>query len=124
MIYGIRVSRKYNNKAIESHKLWRTGIKLIDSAIAITCAFIIDEFVLVSVDAHAVEFIAGIISMIEFWSILESMCELYPKWAVWKILEKVIKAKGEKYLEVNLDDELPNNTKDNTNTTETNTKSI
>jgi hypothetical protein len=39
--------------------------------------------------------------------LLESLCELHPKWKVWSVLKKVIKAKGEKYLDVKLDEELP-----------------
>jgi len=39
--------------------------------------------------------------------LLESLCELQPKWKVWSVLKKVIKAKGEKYLDVKLDEELP-----------------
>jgi hypothetical protein len=43
---------------------------------------------------------------------LESLCELHPKWKVWSILKKVIKAKGEKYLDVKLE-ELPDDTNNN-----------
>jgi len=110
-IYGYRVSRKYNHKAIESGKLKATVKKLVDAIVAICGAFIIDQFIIVSLSLHAVEFVAGIIAFVEFWSILESMSDLYPKWAVWKILRKVIKKKGEKYLDINLDNELPTDNK-------------
>jgi hypothetical protein len=56
---------------------------------------------------HAVEIVAGMIALVEFWSLLESFSDLYPKWKIWKILKKVIKAKGEKYLDIPLDKELP-----------------
>ena len=55
------------------------------------------------------------IALVEFWSLLESFSDLYPDWKIWKILRKVIKAKGEKYLDISLDKELPddsNNSKD------------
>ena len=65
------------------------------------------QLIITSIDLHAIEFIAGAIALVEFWSLLESLCELHPKWKVWSVLKKVIKAKGEKYLDVKLDEELP-----------------
>ena len=111
-VYGYRVSRKYKQKKIESNKLWKTINKIKDAGIAIASAFIIDQFIITSLALHAVEFVAGLISLVEFWSMLESLCELYPKWAVWNILKKVIKAKGEKYLDINLDELSDNNNMD------------
>lgn len=103
-LYGYKVSRKYNYKKIESRKAWKTGWKIRDIIVMICGAFTIDQFIVTSLDLHAVEFVAGVVSLIEFWSILESLCELHPKWKIWSVLKKVIKAKGEKYLDVKLEE--------------------
>lgn len=55
------------------------------------------------------------IALVEFWSLLESFSDLYPDWKIWKILRKVIKAKGEKYLDISLDKELPDDSNTKTN---------
>lgn len=109
-IYGYKVSKKYGQIKLESHKAWKTIYKIRDAVIAICGAFTIDKLIITSIDLHAIEFIAGAIALVEFWSLLESLCELHPKWKVWSVLKKVIKAKGEKYLDVKLDEELPNDT--------------
>lgn len=109
-LYGYKVSRKYNQKKIESRKAWKTGWKIRDIVVIICGAFTIDQFIVTSLNLHAVEFVAGVIALIEFWSIIESLCELHPKWKIWKVLKKVVKAKGEKYLDVNLDDLSDDNT--------------
>lgn len=100
-IYGYKVSRKYKKRKIESSKIWKTVNKLTEAVTLIVGAHIIDTFVVVSLDLHAVEFLAGVICFTEFWSILESLSELHPK-GPWRFLKKVIKAKGEKYLEIDL----------------------
>ena len=99
-IYGYKVSKKYGHPKIESHKAWKTIWKTRDAAVAITSASIIDQLVVTSINLHAVEIVAGMIA-------LESFSDLYPQWKIWKILKKVIKAKGEKYLDISLDKELP-----------------
>lgn len=114
-LYGYKVSKKCGHPKIESHKAWKTLWKVRDAGVAITSASIIDQLIITSVNIHAVEIVAGMIALVEFWSLLESFCELYPKWKIWKILKKVIKAKGEKYLDISLDKDLPddsNNSKD------------
>lgn len=114
-IYGYKVSKKYGHPKIESHKAWKTIWKMRDATVAITSASIIDQLIVTSINLHAVEVIAGMIALVEFWSLLESFSDLYPDWKIWKILRKVIKAKGEKYLDISLDKELPDdsNTKKN-----------
>lgn len=92
-IYGYKVSKKYGHPKIESHKAWKTIWKTRDAAVAITSASIIDQLVVTSINLHAVEIVAGMIALVEFWSLLESFNDLYPKWKIWKILKKVIKAK-------------------------------
>ena len=112
-IYGYKVSRKCGHAKIESHKAWKTLWKIRDACVAITSASIIDSFVIQSINLHAVEIVAGMIALVEFWSLLESFCELYPKWRIWRILKKVIKAKGEKYLDISLDKDLPDDSNNN-----------
>lgn len=109
-IYGYFVSKKYGKTKIESHKAWKTICKLRDAIVAICGAFTIDKLIITSIDLHAIEFIAGAMAVVEFWSLLESLCELHPKWKIWRFLKTVIKAKGEKYLEVNLDKVLTDDT--------------
>lgn len=103
-IYGYKVSKKYNYTKIESRKAWKTVWKIRDIIVLIAGAFTIDQFIVTSLNLHAVEFVAGIVALVEFWSLLESLCELHPKWKIWTVLKKVIKAKGEKYLDVKLDE--------------------
>ena len=60
--------------------------------------------ILKSFDAHLVEFFAGAIAGVELWSIIENLSTLYPD-GPWKILNKFIKSKGEKYLDITIDKE-------------------
>lgn len=103
-VYGYKVSRRCGQPKIESHKAWKTLWKIRDTFVAVASASVIDGMIITSVDLHAVEIIAGMVALVEFWSLLESFCELYPQWKIWKTLKKVIKAKGEKYLDVKLDE--------------------
>lgn len=105
-IYGYKVSKKYGHQKIESGKAWKTIWKTRDAFVAITSAHIIDQLVIQSISLHAVEVVAGMIALVEFWSLLESFSDLYPQWKIWGILKKVIKSKGEKYLDISLDKEL------------------
>ena len=115
-IYGYRVSRKYGHKKIQSSKLKDTGTKLTETTLLISSAHIFDTYIIPTIDLHAVEVVAGMVCLVEFWSILESFCDLYPKWKLWKILSRVIQSKGEKYLEVELDDILTTKKDDERNT--------
>ena len=47
-----------------------TFYKLRDSVVAICGAFTIEKFIITSINLHAVEFIAGAIALVEFWSFL------------------------------------------------------
>lgn len=109
-VYGYKVSKKYGHPKIESHKAWKTIWKMRDATVIITSASIIDQLIVSSINLHAVEVVAGMIALVEFWSLLESFNDLYPSWKIWKVLKKVIKAKGEKYLDISLDKELPDDT--------------
>ena len=96
-IYGYMVSRKYGYKKFESNKAWKTLNKLFEAGMLVTCAHIIDAYVVTSICLHAVEFVSGSVCFVEFISLLESLSDLHPK-GPWRVLQNIIKAKGEKYL--------------------------
>lgn len=105
-ILGVRVSYSKGIKP-QSRKFWSTIRKLGWSSIILSCAHLIDAYILVSFHAHLVEGFAGIIAGVELWSILENLQTLDPT-GPWRIFKKFIKTKGEKYLEVTIDkDDLP-----------------
>ncbi len=120
VILGYRVSRKYGHKKIESHKLWKTINKMSEAVLLIIGAYVIDTFIVTSLDLHAVEFVSGMICGTEFISWLESMKDLHPNCKLCKVMDKilgqVIKAKGEKYLGIDIDiNDLKTNNNDNSN---------
>ena len=87
--------------------------KLRDAIVAICGAFTIEKFIVTSIDLHAIEFIAGAIALVEFFSLLENLGKLHPRWKVWNILKKIAKKKGEQILDVELDGELSDDTNSN-----------
>lgn len=87
--------------------------RIRDAIVAICGAFTIDQFIITSIDLHAVEFISGAIALIEFWTLLQNLSVIHPKWKIWGLLSKVITKKGEEILDVKLDDILT----DDANTT-------
>ena len=85
-----------NQKKFESRRLWKTLRKFG------WCGAI-----LVSIDTHLVEFFAGLIAGVELWSVIENLATLYPD-GPWKLLNKFIRKKGEKYLDITIDrEDLP-----------------
>lgn len=111
-IYGYKVSRKYGRTHLESNKLWKTLNKATESFIMITLAHLLDTYVITSLSLHLVEIVTGAICFSEFISLLESFIDLHPK-GPWKLLKNIIKAKGEKYLDVKIDEtELNDNIDD------------
>lgn len=105
-ILGTRVSL-VNGNGFESRKLWSTIKKFGWTAMAISCAHIMNTYIVVSVDLHLVELFAGMIGGVELWSIVENLQTLDPS-GPWKIFSKVIKTKGEKYLDITIDkNDLP-----------------
>lgn len=86
--------------------------KLRDSVVAICGAFTIEKFIITSINLHAVEFIAGAIALVEFWSLLDSLSIIHPDWKIWSILKRKVKKQGEELLDLTLDKELPD---DNSN---------
>lgn len=101
MILGIRVSI-LNGIKPQSRKLWSTIKKLGWSTMIISCAHLTDTFIIPSINTHLVEAFAGMIAGVELWSIVENLHTLDPT-GPWRIFEKFIKSKGEKYLDITID---------------------
>jgi hypothetical protein len=100
---GVKVSLA-NGYKCESRKLWKTLRKFGWCGAIIWFAHQVDTEILTSFNAHLVELFAGAISGVELWSIIENLSELYPD-GPWKILNKFIKSKGEKYLDITIEKE-------------------
>lgn len=103
------------NKLNKKHRTGLTELKklfyrLRDSIVAICGAYTIDKFIITSIDLHAVEFMAGAIALIEFWTLLENLSQIHPHWGIWRLLRKIIKKKGEQILDVELEDILSDDT--------------
>lgn len=106
-IYDCRSNKKETgvDTAVRCSK--KIFYKLRDSIVAICGAFTIERFIVTSINLHAVEFVAGAIVLVEFCELLKNLGRLHPEWKIWNILRKVIKKKGEKFLDIELDKELP-----------------
>lgn len=100
---GCKVAMKKGIKC-ESRKFWKTLRKIGWAGAIVWFANAIDVNILISFNAHLVEFFAGIIAGVELWSILENLSTLYPD-GPWRILNKFLKSKGEKYLDITIDKE-------------------
>lgn len=111
--YAVRVNTKNNRKKTGLKELIKMFYRIRDSIVAICGAFTIDKFIITSVDLHAVEFIAGAISLIEFWTLLENLSQIHPNWKIWTLLSRLVKKKGEQLLDVKLEDILPDDTNTN-----------
>lgn len=112
-LYKVQVNVRQNIRKTGLKELKKMFYRIRDSIVAICGAFTIDKFIITSVDLHAVEFIAGAIALIEFWSLIESLSVIHPNWKIWKLLEKTVKKKGEQILDVELDDILTDDTNTN-----------
>lgn len=103
---GSKIAFK-NQKKFESRRLRKTLRKFGWCGAIIWFANQIDVSILVSIDAHLVEFFAGLIAGVELWSVIENLATLYPD-GPWKLLNKFIRKKGEKYLDITIDrEDLP-----------------
>lgn len=100
---GCKVARSKGLKC-EARRFQRTLKKLVWCTALIWFANRIDVDILVSFNAHLVEIFAGVISGVELWSMLENLNTLFPN-GPWKILSKVLRTKGEKYLDITIDKE-------------------
>lgn len=103
MILGTKVSL-CKGEPFQSRKLWSTLKKFGWSSMAISCAHLMDTYIIVSFDAHLVELFAGMIGGVELWSMLENLQTLDPT-GPWKIFSKVLKTKGERYLDITIEKE-------------------
>lgn len=112
-VYGCKVNKKFKDDEFFARSKRLTSkifYKLRDAIVAICGAFTIEKFIVTSIDLHAIEFIAGAIALVEFFSLLEHLGKLHPKWKIWNILKRVVKKKGEQILDVELDEELSDDT--------------
>lgn len=100
---GCKVARSKGLKC-ESRRFRRTLKKLCWCCAIVWFANRIDVDILVSFNAHLVEASAGIIAGVELWSILENLNTLLPN-GPWRVLSKVLRTKGEKYLDITIDKE-------------------
>lgn len=101
MLLGIRVS-VLRKKPLQSRLAWRTLKKFGWSTMIISCAHLVDTYILVSFNAHLVEAFAGMIGGVELWSIVENLQTIDPD-GPWRVFGKFIKQKGEKYLDITID---------------------
>lgn len=113
--YTVQVNKLNHKTHTGLNELKKLFYRLRDSIVAICGAYTINKFIITSIDLHAVEFIAGAIALIEFWTLLENLSQLHPNWGIWKLLRKIIKKKGEQILDVKLEDILPNDTNTKSN---------
>lgn len=110
MYYGYKVSKKYGHKEIESSKIWKTINKIAEAGLLIVLACLLDRHIFMTYEElFAVRFAAGAICTAESLSLLESLRALHPKAWLSKILEKVVKSKAEKYLDVDISDIIEQN---------------
>ena len=112
-IYNVQVNVRNKKRNTGLKELKKMFYRIRDSIVAICGAYTIDVFIITSVDLHAVEFIAGAISLIEFWTLLENLSKIHPNWGIWRVLKRMVKKKGEEILDVNLDDTLSDDTNTN-----------
>ena len=105
MLYGIQVAKMQNSKITSSRTRKGTWNKIKAEFAIISLARLL-EFTVVGTTGVFV--LTGgatvIITLTELWSILENLNTLYPD-GPWRILSKVIKSKGEKYLDITIDKE-------------------
>lgn len=104
-------AKKYHNVVEHSRRLYsKIFYKLRDSIVAICGAFTIETFIITSISIPAVEFVAGAIALVEFFQLLENLGRIHSNWKIWGLLQRVIKKKGEQFLDVSLDKEFSDDT--------------
>lgn len=104
-------AKKYRNVVEQSRRLYsKIFYKLRDSIVAICGAFTIETFIITSISIPAVEFVAGAIALVEFFQLLENLGRIHPNQKIWGLLQRVIKKKGEQFLDVSLDKEFSDDT--------------
>ena len=116
MHYGYKVSKKYGKTHFESNKFWKTVNKFTEATMIICGALLLDKFIFMTYEElAAVRIAAGAVCCAEIISLLESLRALHPNALISKILAKLIKSKAEKYLDIDITDEIKklNDTSDN-----------
>jgi hypothetical protein len=116
MHYGYKVSKKYGKTHFESNKFWKTVNKFTEATMIICGALLLDKFIFMTYEElAAVRIAAGAVCCAEIISLLESLRALHPDALISKILAKLIKSKAEKYLDIDITDEIKklNDTSDN-----------
>ena len=116
MHYGYKVSKKFGRIQFESNKFWKTVNKFTEATMIICGALLLDKFIFMTYEElTAVRIAAGAVCGAELISLLESLRALHPDAIISKILAKIIKSKAEKYLDIDISDEIKelNGTSDN-----------
>ena len=109
-LYAVQVNRKNKRKRTGLTELKNMFYRIRDSIVAICGAFTIDQFIITSIDLHAVEFISGAIALIEFWTLLQNLSVIHPHWKIWGLVQRVVKKKSKEVLDVELGDILSDDT--------------
>lgn len=120
MHYGYKVSKKYGKTHFESNKFWKTVNKFTEATMIICGALLLDKFIFMTYEElAAVRIAAGAVCCAEIISLLESLRALHPNALISKILAKLIKSKAEKYLDIDITEEIKklNDTSDNNSNT-------
>ena len=116
MHYGYKVSKKYGKTHFESNKFWKTVNKFTEATMIICGALLLDKFIFMTYEElAAVRIAAGAVCCAEVISLLESLRALHPNALISRILAKIIKSKAEKYLDIDISEEIKelNDTSDN-----------
>lgn len=113
LYYGYRVNKKFGKKKegqktyFESSKLQSTVNKLFEATAFIVLAVLLDKYLFITYEELAsVKIAAGAICFTETISLLESLRALHPKALLSRLVQKIIKSKAEKYLEIDITDIL------------------
>ena len=120
MHYGYKVSKKYGRTHFESNKFWKTVNKFTEATMIICGALLLDKFIFMTyTELAAVRIAAGAVCCAEIISLLESLRALHPNALISRILAKIIKSKAEKYLDIDISEEIKklNDTSDNNSNT-------
>ena len=120
MHYGYKVSKKYGRTHFESNKFWKTVNKFTEATMIICGALLLDKFIFMTYEElAAVRIAAGAVCCAEVISLLESLRALHPDALISRILAKIIKSKAEKYLDIDISEEIKklNDTSDNNSNT-------
>lgn len=116
MHYGYKVSKKFGKVQFESNKFWKTVNKFTEATMIICGALLLDKFIFMTYEElTAVRIAAGAVCSAELISLLESLRALHPNALISRILAKIIKSKAEKYLDIDISEEIKelNDTSDN-----------